>query len=143
MEHILVPIDFSPESEQTLIIASNEARLKNAKVTLLHVLESVTPQDLELYPAIITDDNSTRETEAKEKLEAIRKKYFSSSTVDVIVKRCFGSVYAEIVSVEADVPVSLIVLSAHSRTLFEKLFLENTSSKVIGASKCPVLVVPV
>ena len=143
MEHILVPVDFSPDSEKALVVAAAEAHLRNAKVTLLHVVETFTPQDLELYPAIINEDNSGRESEAKERLKEIGAKYFATVPYETMVKRSVGSVYSEIVSIESELPVSLIVISAHSRTFFEKLFLESTASKVVNASKSPVLVVPV
>lgn len=143
MEHILVPVDFSPDSEKALSVAANEARIKKAKITLLHVVEAITPQDLELYPAIISEDDSGREQEAKERLEEIGSRLFGDITHEIVVRRSVGAVYSEIISIQSEIPVSLIVMSAHSRTFFEKLFLESTSNKVINASRCPVLVVPV
>jgi len=143
MEHILVPVDFSAESEKALKIAANEALLKNAHVTLLHVVETVSPQDLEVYPTIVNNDDSGREIEAKNRLQEIGDKFFSGVPFEIMIRRSFGSAYNEIASIESKIPVSLIVISTHTRTFFEKLFLESTSSKIINSSKCPVLVVPV
>lgn len=143
MEHILVPVDFSSDSEKTLIVAATEARLKGAKVTLLHVIEIIASQDLELFPGIVPDDDSDRERVAKEELSKIRTRLFDGIQCEIVVKRCLGSVYSEIVSLTSDTPISLIVMSAHSRSFIEKLFLESTSNKVINSSRCPVLVVPV
>lgn len=68
---------------------------------------------------------------------------FGDINHEVMVRRSVGAVYSEIVSIQSEIPVSLIVMSVHSRTFFEKLFLESTSNKVINSSRCPVLVVPV
>ena len=143
MEQILVPIDFSPDSEKALLVAAKEAKLRDAKVVLLHVIENIAAQDLELYPAIITEDDSGREIRAKERLEQIATRLFAGIDCQIMLRRSMLSVYTEIVAVESELPISLVVISAHSRNFFEKLFLESTSNKVVNASKCPVLVVPV
>jgi len=143
MEQILVPIDFSPDSEKALLVAAKEAKLRDAKVVLLHVIENIAAQDLELYPAIITEDDSGREVRAKEQLEQIASRLFAGIDCQIMLRRSMLSVYTEIVAVESELPISLVVISAHSRNFFDKLFLESTSNKVVNASKCPVLVVPV
>jgi len=143
MEQILVPIDFSPDSEKALLVAAKEAKLRDAKVVLLHVIENIAAQDLELYPAIITEDDSGREVRAKEQLEQIASRLFAGIDCQIMLRRSMLSVYTEIIAVESELPISLVVISAHSRNFFEKLFLESTSNKVVNASKCPVLVVPV
>lgn len=143
MEHILVPIDFSPDSEKTIAVAASEARLRDAKVTLLHVIEAVSAQDTEFYPAILTETNSERQSEAYSRLKEIGLRVFGDITHEVLVRHSIGSAYSEIILVQSELPVSLIVMSFHSRTFFEKLLLESTSNKVINSSRCPVLVVPV
>jgi nucleotide-binding universal stress UspA family protein len=38
IDHILVPMDFSPDSESALAYATEIAALNNARLTLLHVV---------------------------------------------------------------------------------------------------------
>ena len=143
MEHILIPIDFSPESPAMLNVAAGEARLRNASVTLLHIIETITAQPMELVPTVIPDDDSIRETEAREKLQQLAEKFFPNIECTIKIHRGFGPISSEIASFQSEEAVSLIVISSHARTMFERLFLENTSSKVIDSARCPVLVVPV
>jgi nucleotide-binding universal stress UspA family protein len=143
MEHILVPVDLSTDSNPALKVAGEEARLRKAKVTLLHVLESLVAQPLEMLPTVVAEDDSARELEAQKKMQALQLQFFDGIPCELIVRRGQGLTSSEIVSLETEEPFTLIVVAAHSRSMFEKIFLENTSSRIIDAAKCPVLVVPV
>lgn len=143
MERILVPIDFSPESTTMLEVAANEAKLRKATITLLHIVETITAQPLEMLPSVVPEDESTLESEAADRIQQIIAEHFQGIECEAKIRRGLGPIASEIVSFENEKKFTLIVISTHSRTFFERLFLANTSSKVIGSAKCPVLVVPV
>src|SRR5437899_9834942 len=60
---ILVPVDFSPESEKVLAYAVPFARQFGAKLTVLHVVEpTATPDFLSSFPLVIENDKLMAES---------------------------------------------------------------------------------
>jgi nucleotide-binding universal stress UspA family protein len=140
---ILVPLDGSDVAEEALGPAAEMARIMDAGLTFLRVVEPVplvAPDGLMYTPQAI-------DTALLDELSAQAQKY-----VDHVAARWQG----EGLSVETrvvlnDVPAGavleaaeghdLIALATHGRSRMARLFLGSVADKVVRGAHCPVLVV--
>lgn len=138
---ILVPIDFSENSESAFDYALTLAKQFNAELTVIHVINE--PVDLRgLYVPHISFEELGREIEesAVKMLDIFCKEKMGTFSN---YKKCIvtGIPYEEIISNASKMDASLIVLGTHGRTGLDHLLFGSTAERVVRSASCPVLTV--
>ena len=147
VKRILIPVDFSPNSDKTLDYGFRLARLTHSDVLLLHVFE------YHEFPGLLPEPSSWQinyeETKrafdeaiksAKERLAGVAHSARHDG-VHVRVRICQGTPYEEIVKVAKAEEVELIVIATHGYTGLQHFLLGSTAERVVRTAPCPVLVV--
>lgn len=141
IERILVPVDFSAHSREALQYASEWARLYDAEIDVLHVVEE------DLHPAFYVGGVSSIydvEPNLDEKVQNKATEFASEvvpSTVTFDTHVATGSAASAIVEFVDEHPVDQVTLSTHGRTGLERFFLGSVTEKVVRHVPCPVLTV--
>jgi len=139
---LLVPTDFSEDSEQAARYAVELAKRFQAEIHCIHVVDI--PADL-----LSTSDyymtgpseaflDQIRE-ESKKNLEAFAKKNLEG----VGVRTAFleGSPFVEIIRYAHNQEIDLVVIATHGRTGLRHVLFGSVAEKVVRKAPCPVLVV--
>ncbi|MCQ8104192.1 universal stress protein [Methylomonas sp. SURF-2] len=137
-QHILLAVDFSEHGKQVSDKALNVAKLNQAKLSLVHVVENLPITDA-AYGPIPFDVDLTQEW-----LEASKER-LAKLGADLGVPEQqqwleMGSAKMEIVRVAEDNGVDLIVVGSHGRHGLA-LLLGSTANGVLHHAKCDVLAV--
>ncbi|AUC14199.1 universal stress protein UspA [Tenacibaculum sp. SZ-18] len=137
MKKVLVPIDFSEQSENALITAANFAKKFKFELVVLHMLE--------LSNAIATNTVTTQETIFYLKLiekklnEFLDKKYLKDIKITPIIKHY--KIFSELNDLCKEENINLVFMGSQGATGFKELFIGSNAQKVIRNSDIPVLVV--
>jgi universal stress protein A len=136
-QHILVPVDFTAKNFSALDVAFDIAVQNRARVTLLHVIETLDfSADEE-----IRDFYRQLETRAQTELESLAQR-FDDAGLAVDRKIWYGKRAQEIVRYSMDQQVDLIVLSSHKVDADAPIqSLGTLSYQVSLFCQCPVLLV--
>lgn len=152
LKRILVPFDFSPNSESAKDMADAVAAQFKAKVELLHVVES-SPYESYVYKGFLGDvpihepagegvpnyysqvviKNLVKETQ--DRLTKIAKKHKPAYLAKVRSGHVVEEVLEEISAFKPD----LVVMSTHGWTGFKHLLLGSVAEKIVRFSPVPVL----
>ncbi|MBI1822581.1 MAG: universal stress protein [Nitrospirae bacterium] len=138
IKKILVPTDFSPESERLLKYAVMTAKSFGARIHLFHAIE---PFPYTTTDAFMVVDNS----EALKSIADSLIKNFTSllrkQGIPVKASMSVGSPAREIVMKAVQEKVDLIIMGTHGRTGVEHVLLGSVAEKVVRMAKCPVLTI--
>lgn len=139
LETILVPTDFSPQSEKALRYALAFARQFNARLTLLHVLEPLAGPDFAYFPLVQARDKVARA--AKHRLAGLATRF--EATPGIIERTLVrdGRAYQVITEIARKSRANLIIIATHGYTGTARLLLGSTTERVVRHAPCPVLVV--
>jgi nucleotide-binding universal stress UspA family protein len=136
---IVVPVDFSPASQEAWALGLRVAALSDAELVLLHVVPE-TP----LYSEGPFSISSVEEVYAKQCrwAEAELGRWATHARNDgrrarVVVRR--GVPHAEIISVATDERADLVVMATQGRGGLERALLGSVADRVIRLAPCPVL----
>ncbi|MBN1636704.1 MAG: universal stress protein [Deltaproteobacteria bacterium] len=150
---ILYVNDLSEREEYAFGYAFSIAKRFSAKITVLHVIEEMSPSSSSVVHSIL-GEKQWNELLAKNKqlaLDAIQKRIVDSCASlcedgeydefveDVIV--IFGNAEEEILSMMDTQGFDLVVLGAHSVTAVGKALLDYTAKHVVRQCKKPVLII--
>ena len=140
IKSILVPIDFSPQSEKALAYAVAFARQFGAKLTVLNVVEPVaTPDFAKSFPLAMENDKAM--AESKRHLErVVRDLEIEPALMEKILVR-YGRSFHEIADAARMLKANLIIISTHGYTGLKHALLGSTTERVVRHAPCPVLVV--
>lgn len=141
--HILVGTDLSPEATSRIPAVADLARSLNARITLLHVLETheAVPHGSPLAPPLGPSANSEARESARARLEERRAAF--GSDIEVDLELVTGGDAAEAITAYADAnDVDLIAVTTHGRTGLRRVALGSVAESVIRHSRIPVLVLP-
>jgi len=139
IKKILVPIDFSDYSKNSLKYAVNFADQFNSEITLIYVVEPVIyPPDFSMGQIAIPSVNAEWDLKAKEELEKLAKQEIPES-VKVSVKIKTGKPFLEIIDTAAEENVDLIIIATHGHSGVEHILFGSTAEKVVRKAPCPVL----
>jgi len=138
---ILVPHDFSPQSDAAFARAEQLAELANASVHLLHVLHApmlhaptpAGPLQLALPDAVLEGAR----LEAGELLREIAR----HSEREVSVQLAEGPPTDVICEVAEEVSADLIVMGTHGREGLAHFLLGSVAERTLRRASCPVLTV--
>jgi nucleotide-binding universal stress UspA family protein len=140
IKSILVPLDFSPASKQTLDYAVAFARQFKARLTLLHVVEPLaTPDFAAALPLVM--ENAKVVAAARQEMELLVKAVrVPAGMVEKVLVRT-GRSYHEIAEAARSRKVDLIIISTHGYTGLKHALLGSTTERVVRHAPCTVLVV--
>jgi nucleotide-binding universal stress UspA family protein len=138
---ILVPTDFSPQSERAWATARRLARAVGAELLLLHVFV-----ELPLYSEAPLSGERVREAYAAARTwaaEHLDQWAATARTEGLAVKTLLrtGIAHEDIVATARDEGADLIAIGTHGRSGLNRLMLGSVCDRVIRLSSCPVLVV--
>ena len=141
VDKILVPIDFSEESEQAIEWAKSLVKGRKASLILMHVVEgNPATEMIEIPQTIKTDVFSVLEKRSREALEDAAEKIRAEGIdVETIIEH--GSVARSILDYPKHNPVDLIVMSARGKGEAGHFLMGSISTKVMRNAACPTLVV--
>ena len=134
MRHILFPTDFSARCDAMARVVAALAHRCGAKVTILHVMESVR---LSSDFALLEHHLATIIEELRGKLESYQTEVFAGLEVDREFK--IGHAVTEIVDCAQSGSVDLIAMPTHGYTRFRELLLGSVTAGVLHDSETPVL----
>jgi universal stress protein A len=136
---ILVPTDFSPDSNRAFPMAAELARKSGATVVLLHVVPAVLPAGLSQIGMVFEENKMARRAE-----QALGKLAVDGFPSDVKVEPRLlrGGPSYEITRAARELGAGLIVISTHGASALKSFFIGSTAEQVVRHADCPVLVVP-
>lgn len=159
VQNILVPIDYSGDSEQALQWGASLAGKYGAKLLLLHVIPQAVEQVFPEGKGFVSPTSSFSEgmavgsqpfvrqpiiidlvDRAQTELADFAVKYLKAS-VPMQVKVAVGTPAEEILRVASEEKVDLIVMGTHGRTGLRHLLLGSVGEEVTRHAPCPVFTV--
>jgi len=145
---ILVPIDFSPCSEEAFRVALTLAKTFQAELLLLHVIDTsalATFNQLGLL-AVPSDAPGQKRRLRHHARFNVRRLLESEAVKGVAVTRIVleGGPFVEIAKTARMERVDLVVMGSYggSSGNVDKIFFGSTAEKVVRTAGCPVLTVP-
>jgi nucleotide-binding universal stress UspA family protein len=140
---VLCAADLTQASEQTLDVALSVAAESDARVTLLHVVGTLTG-DSGARPSLgVPEIGPLRHelvAEARAELHRVVPDV-ARTLCDVSERVETGVPWSGILRVAADVNADLIVMGAHAQGALGRALFGSTTSHVVRRAACPVLVV--
>jgi len=139
IKKVLVPIDFSDYSKNSLRYAVNFAKQFNAEIYLIYVLEPVIyPPDFSMGQIAIPSINAEWDERAREELENLAKTEIPDGiNVKTILKN--GKPFLEIIDTASEENIDLIIIATHGHSGVEHILFGSTAEKVVRKAPCPVL----
>jgi universal stress protein A len=139
---ILVPTDFSPDSDKALKQALDIAQQNNAKVFLLHVIGKHIQQSVDVYSIdyrVVQDMEKQIKNSAIEKMEKQLARFPQTKEIETASNIRNGVAYEEILKEQEEKNIDLIVLASLGRTGLSKYLLGNVARIILKEAKCHVL----
>lgn len=138
-QRFLVPLDFSEYANQALDYAINLASKLGARLTLLHVIQSLPLGGVDMGVTLpytyIQELEAEIMTSMNDYLERVTAAGLEGEIVVV-----HGVPFQDIVETAKSQQVALIVMGTHGRTGFQHLLLGSVAEKVVRLAPCSVLV---
>ena len=137
---ILCPVDFSPPSTRALEYALSLAREADARLMVLHVLESYVDavKLSEVSQFTVPEFEQHRKDDALERLRALipadAREWCTPEEVVIT-----GKPHREIVRVASDAGADLIVMGVHGRGAVDLMVFGSTTNQLLREAKCPIL----
>lgn len=138
---ILVPIDYSPSSQDAMRTAAELARRYDASMTLLHVYQPVAYPFPEGFVLYTPEQMAGMLTELQKALNESVRFATNAGASRVDGQLVQGVVASEVVSIAERDGYDLIVMGTHGRTGFQHALLGSVAEKVVRRAVCPVLTV--
>jgi len=139
IKNVLVPVDFSPASRFAVDFAVLFARKFRARLTLLHVVESVTALTY-TFPVEIDKAGKQRSDQALDRLSKMLSPE-DQDDLDLQVRIRFGSTETEIRSAIDDESASIVVMGTHHHGLIRRLLAGSVTEDLLRTVPVPVLTV--
>jgi universal stress protein A len=143
LKNILVPVDFSPASQNAFRYALRFAEEFGAEVTLLHVVEPPPSTRFAAIPGFpeMPSFPETDFSEPKKNLRALIASSRNGNRECPHWKMRAGVPSHEIVDAAKENDVDLIIIATHGYTGWKHFCIGSTAERVVRAAPCPVLVV--
>lgn len=140
MKTILIPVDFSKESDKALEVASKVAKKINAKIVLTHMAgiednlinkasSNATGMEAVYYSKLT----------AKKYDEFLDKDFLEGITVEPVLQKQLD--FTGICDFAKEIDAGLIVMGSHGSKGITEIFVGSNTEKVVRTSDIPVLVV--
>ena len=140
IKRILVPLDFSVNSDRALDYAKGLAQKFDAAVHLIHVCEvpTMASATMEAYSLAYTDWSQRLGEEAEMQLLAHKARI---TGVTVTTEVLFGNAALAIVDAALSNNIDLIVMGTHGHGPVLHMVMGNVAERVVRHAPCPVLTV--
>lgn len=141
---ILVPTDFSDNSDRAFHIALSIASKYQSRIFLLHVINSLIQQSVADYGIdqnIVDRVANESIVFSNEKLQEKIDKNHNVGNVKVISDVRRGQPYEEILKEASERKIDLVVIASNGKTSLKKYVMGSVAEKVMKEAKCPVLLV--
>jgi len=143
---ILVPTDFSEDSDAAFRTALSIAVNYQARIFLLHVISNTVQQGLADYcldQSIVARVLNESIVFSNEKLQEVidKNQQSGNGNIKVIPDIRKGQPSDEILKEASERKVDLIVIASHGKTGLQKYFIGSVTEKVMKEARCPVLLI--
>ena len=138
-QHFLVPLDFSEQANQALDYAINLASKLDARLTLLHVIQSVPLGGADMGVTLPYAYLQDLEAEIMQSMESYLARVTAAGLEGATVV-IHGVPFHEILETAKTQLVDLIIMGTHGRTGLQHVLLGSVAEKVVRLAPCPVLV---
>jgi len=138
-QHILLGVDFSPESDAVIEKAKELAEHYQAKLSLIHVVDYLPPGYIDDFIMPNDDLETSLIVRSKEQIQQLGKELGVSEKHQWIE---IGSPKTEIIRRSEKDQVDLIIIGSHGRQGLQ-LLLGSTANAVLHSAPCDVLAVRV
>jgi nucleotide-binding universal stress UspA family protein len=142
--NILVPTDFSEDSDRAFRTALGIAGEGRSRIFLLHVINRTVQQcahDYCIDQSIVDRVLNESIVYSNEKLRETVARFHESGNVKVIPNLRKGQPHEEILKEASERKADLIVIASHGKTGLKKYFIGSVAEKVMKEAKCPVLLI--
>lgn len=140
--HILVPLDFSENSLNALDTAIVIAKLHNATITLLNVVD---PSFMFGFNGVYYISESIIDSivdVSARRLGPIANKVKEEHELNCAFEIKVGLVPQSISKTAYDIDADLIIMGTHGTSGFREFFIGSSAQKVVKITSCPVLTIP-
>jgi len=145
---ILVPVDFSPCSEEAFRLALTFSRAFQAELLLMHVIDTNTLASFNRLGllAVPSDSQGQKRRLRHHARFNVRRMLESDTAKGVRVTRIIieGRPFMEISKTARTEKVDLVVMGSYGGNIgdVDKIFFGSTAEKVVRTAGCPVLTIP-
>jgi len=137
VDRIIVPVDFSPASDDAVAVAVELAATFDVPIELLHAVEPI-PYVQMAYP-IAVDDGEFR-IHAQRRLGEIVEELAASRDVRATV--AVDTAERAVIEAAARSATPLVVMASHGHSGLARVLLGSTTERLLRNAPCPVLVAP-
>jgi nucleotide-binding universal stress UspA family protein len=138
---IVVPIDFSPDAEHAIRVASELSRSYSAPLTLIHIYDPVAYPLPDGYMMYTSRQLSRMWEEFDRRLAQAKVDAQAAGAMGVETRLLQGFTAAEIVRFAQEGGFDLIVMGTHGRRGVSRALLGSVAARVVQTAECPVLTV--
>jgi nucleotide-binding universal stress UspA family protein len=131
---IVVTTDFSEGTADALNYGLSIARENKARITLLHVVNLITPPTSPKYPKTLIDN-------ARKDLSNLVPAH-AADWCEVDTRVISGTPYHAILTFLKKEKADLLVMNIHGKSLRDRALLGSTAERVVRAATCPVMLIP-
>jgi len=141
---ILVPTDFTDDSDRALREAIEIAAASHGRVYMLHVDPSVpfvvgeSVVDLKVVNAVVEND----ELITRRKMQEEARRVASQTEVEIEFDERHGVTFEEILAYMKDNLIDLVVIEPHAKKGLLKNLLGGVTDRLLKETTCPMLVLP-
>ncbi|MDR0801515.1 universal stress protein [Fluviicola sp.] len=118
--HYLVPIDFTPVTENALVFALDAAKCNSGDIVLLHIISHAEER--------ITAEKNLRDLAAK----------YQNQEVEISTRVVIGKVLRDIGLIAESIGVQLIIMGTHGISIWQKIF-GSPALSVVSNSNVPII----
>ncbi len=139
MDKIIVPIDFSRQSENALKTAVSIAKRENSEIIVVHMLEL--PEGLTTQSESFSKEQTVFYIKLAEKKiqDFLSKDYLQGVKLTPIIKH--HKIFSELSQIVEEEKVKLIVMGSRGIPGLDEILIGSNTEKVVRNSEIPVLVV--
>ena len=147
MKKILVPVDFSKPALNAAEVAADIARKTGAQLILLHVIEEIVGDSINIVGEVGTGDTWESKIFTVKLVEKAKKqlaKLLEDSRFEGVRTRSelrLGTPYHGMNSIISEQKVDLVVMGTSGRSELEEMIIGSNTEKVVRSAHCPVLTV--
>jgi universal stress protein A len=142
LHRILVPTDFSKQSQNALKYAVAFAEKFGAELYLLHVVQDLAvfiPDMITVAPPVVPTVKQLTDAVYVAFDRLIEENHLTGLAIHREVRE--GSPFVEIIRFASEENMDLIVLSTHGHTGLAHVLLGSVTEKVVRKAPCPILTV--
>lgn len=142
IKRIIIPTDFTAQSESAFKTGIAIAKRQHAEVTILHVIDGFDNKDHSKLQGQLYQIEAEQFLSVGKYLDMLAAKIHNNTGIKISSKVLEGSPADKICSYAFQQKASLIVMGTHGISGSRELFMGSDAYKIIRTCSCPVLTVP-